>query len=139
MKIFVQDSLHMAEAGSYFEKSVKIDGDFLVPPRTEFWKDIVVSGNIYLCPESHVKGNITCKGGVICRGCVIEGDLIAGEDGELRISDGASVNRILSTGDVYLRKDVSAAEVRGNNILVLGKIQCGKLMGKNTRVVSGEY
>ena len=69
MAIFVQDTLHMAERGSYYEGSVKIDGDFLVPPRTEFWKDIVVSGNIYLCPESHVKGNVTCKGGVICRGC----------------------------------------------------------------------
>ena len=138
MAIFVQDTLHMAERGSYYEGSVKIDGDFLVPPHTEFWKDIVVSGNIYLCPESHVKGNVTCKGGVICRGCVIEGDLIA-EDGELRICDGASVHRIISTGDVYLRKDVISSEVRGNNILVMGKIQCGKLMGKNTRVVSGEY
>ena len=86
-----------------------------------------------------MKGNVTCKGGVICRGCVIEGDLIAESDGELRICDGASINRILSTGDVYLRKDVSASEVRGNNILVLGKIQCGKLMGKNTRVVSSEF
>ena len=43
MAIFVQDTLHMAERGSYYEGSVKIDGDFLVPPRTEFWKDIVVS------------------------------------------------------------------------------------------------
>lgn len=138
MTIFVQDRLHMAERGSYYEGSVKIDGDFLVPPRTEFWKDIVVSGNIFLCPESHVKGNVTCAGGVICRGCVIDGDLIA-EGGELRICDGAFVHRIISTGDVYLRKDVSASEVRGNNILVMGKIQCGKLMGKNTRVISGDY
>ncbi len=138
MTIFVQDTLHMAERGSYYEGSVKIDGDFLVPPRTEFWKDIVVSGCIYLCPETHVKGNVICKGGIIGRGCVIEGDLTA-DGGELRICDGAAVHRIISTGDVFLRKDVSASEVRGNNILVMGKIQCGKLMGKNTRVVSGEY
>ncbi len=138
MVILVQDSLHMAERGSYFEGSVKIDGDFLVPPRTEFWKDVDVAGSLYLCPESHIKGNVSCSGGVICRGCVIEGDLVV-NGGELTLCDGATIKRVLSSGDVFIRPGVTAAEVRGENILVLGKIQCGKLMGKNTRVVSSEF
>lgn len=137
MAILVQDSLYMPERGSYFEESVKIDGDFLVPPRTEFWKDLVVKGTLSLCPESHIKGNVSCKGGVISRGCIIDGDLNV-DGGVLIVCDGAVINRILSTGDVYLRQNVTAGEVRGNNILVMGKVQCGKLMGKNTRVISSE-
>ena len=94
-------------------------------------------GYVFILPSSFDPGNMVIYTKDNERIGVIEGDLIA-EGGELRICDGAVVNRIISTGDVFLRKDVSAAEVRGNNILVLGKVKCGKLMGKNTRVVSGD-
>ncbi|HJJ29793.1 MAG TPA: polymer-forming cytoskeletal protein [Methanocorpusculum sp.] len=135
MKVLVKDKLHMAEAGSYFRGSVQIDGDFLVPPRTFFWKDLVVTGNLYLCPESHVAGNVTCNGAVICRDSVIEGELDSGSE-QLTVCDNAKVRVIKSDGNVLLRPGIVSSEVRGVNILVMGKIQCAKLMGKNTRVVT---
>ena len=135
MKIFVKDNLHMAERGSYFRDSVKIDGDFLFPSRTYFWRDLVVTGNLYLCPESHVAGNVKCNGAVICRGSVIEGELDSGEE-QLTVCDKAKIRVINSSGNVLLRPEMVSAEVHGVNILVMGKIYCGKLMGKNTRVIS---
>lgn len=135
MTVFVKDGLHMAKKGSYFRESVKVDGDFLVPPRTQFWKDLVVSGTLYLCPESHVAGNVSCNGAVICRDCVIEGELSSGKE-QLTVCDGAKIRIIRSEGDVLLRKGAVSSEVHGVNVLVVGKIHCAKLMGKNTRVVS---
>ncbi|MDO5845382.1 MAG: polymer-forming cytoskeletal protein [Methanocorpusculum sp.] len=135
MAVLVKDNLYMAEPGSYYRGSVKIDGDFLVPPRTYFWRDVVVSGKLILCPESHIAGNAACRGAVVARGCVIEGELNSGAE-PVVVCDGAKVRVIRSTGSVLLRPGITASEVRGENILVMGKIQCGKLMGKNTRVVS---
>lgn len=135
MTIFVKDKMHMAEAGSYFRESVKIDGDFLVPPRTYFWKDLVVTGSLYMCPESHVAGNVSCNGAVICRDTVIEGELDSGKE-QLTVCDNAKVRVIKSDGNVLLREGMTSSEVHGVNILVMGKIQCAKLMGKNTRVIS---
>jgi len=135
MKVLVKDNLHTAEPGSYFRGSVMIDGDFLVPPRTFFWRDLVVTGKLFLCSESHVAGNVTCNGAVICHDSVIEGELNSGEE-QLTVCDNAKVRVIKSDGNVLLRPGIISAEVRGVNILVMGKIQCGKLMGKNTRVVT---
>ena len=135
MKVFVKDNLHMAEAGSYFRDSVKIDGDFLVPPRTHFWRDLVVTGKLLLGPQSHVAGNVKCNGAVICHDAVIEGELDSGLE-QLTVCDNAKVRVIKSEGDVLLRPEIVSAEVSGINILVVGKVQCGKLMGKNTRVIT---
>lgn len=95
----------------------------------------MVTGKLFLCPESHVAGNVTCNGAVVCRDSVIEGELNAGTE-QLTVCDNAKVRVIRSDGNVLLRPGVISAEVRGVNILVMGKIQCGKLMGKNTRVVT---
>lgn len=124
MKVLVKDNLHMAEAGSYFRGSVLIEGDFLVPPRTYFWRDLVVTGKLFLCPESHVAGNVTCNGAVVCRDSVIEGELNAGTE-QLTVCDNAKVRVIRSDGNVLLRPGVISAEVRGVNILVMGKISAG--------------
>ena len=93
MKVFVKGTTYLAEPGSYFKDSVKIDGDFIVPPKTQFWKDLVVSGHLSLGVGSRV-------------------------------------------GNVLLRPGIVSDEVHGENILVMGKIHCGKLMGRNTRVVT---
>ena len=135
MKVFVKGTTYLAEPGSYFKDSVKIDGDFIVPPKTQFWKDLVVSGHLSLGVGSRVGGNITCNGAVIGRGCLVEGELNAGSE-QLTVCDGARVRVIRSEGDVLLRPGIVSDEVHGENILVMGKIHCGKLMGRNTRVVT---
>lgn len=137
MAVLFKGNQYMAERGSFFPESVKIDGDFLVGPRGTFWKNLVVTGNLYLCPECQVKGNIICRGGVISRGCVLDGELKV-TDGPLTLCDKANVNKVNCNGDVFIRPGVSAGEIYGDTILVLGKINCGKLLGKKTRVVSAE-
>lgn len=134
MKVFVQNNLHMAEPGSYFRESVKIDGDFLVPRRTIFWKDLVVTGGLYLCPECTISGNVTCNGAVIGPGSIIKGEIDAGEE-QLTVCDNAAVRVIKSTGNVLLRDGVQSSEVHAENLLIMGKVRCNKLMGKKTKVV----
>lgn len=135
MKVFVKGTTYMAEPGSYFKDPVKIEGDFLVPPKTQFWKNLVVTGTLSLGAGSRVGGNILCNGAVIGRGCLVEGELCTGQ-GQVTICDGARVRVIRSEGNVLLRPGMAADEVHGENILVMGKVHCGKLMGRNTRVVT---
>lgn len=135
MKVFVKDTTYLAEPGCYFKKPVKIDGDFIVPPKTQFWKDLVVTGTLSLGVGSRVGGNVTCNGAVISRGCLIEGELISDTE-QVTICDGARVRAIRSNGNVLLRPGIVSDEVHGENILVMGKVHCGKLMGRNTRVVT---
>lgn len=135
MKVFVKDNLYMAEKGSYFRESVKIDGDFLVPKRTIFWKDVIVTGSLYLCPQCCISGNVKCNGAVIGPYSVIKGEIDSGDE-QLTVCDKAAVRVIKSNGNVLLRDGVQSNEVHAVNLLVMGKIKCNKLMGKNTRVVS---
>jgi len=135
MAVLYKGNQYMAERGSFFRESVKIDGDFLVASRSTFWKNLVVSGNLYLCPECQIKGNILCYGGVVSRGCIIEGELKA-IAGPVTLCDGAFIGKVTSQGDVIVRPGVRASEIYGDLITVMGKVKCGKLMGKKTRVVS---
>ncbi|HJK41481.1 MAG TPA: polymer-forming cytoskeletal protein, partial [Methanocorpusculum sp.] len=105
MKVFVKGTTYLAEPGSYFKDSVKIDGDFIVPPKTQFWKDLVVSGHLSLGVGSRVGGNITCNGAVIGRGCLVEGELNSGSE-QLTVCDGARVLVIRSEGNVLLRPGI---------------------------------
>ncbi|MDR3102645.1 MAG: polymer-forming cytoskeletal protein [Methanocalculaceae archaeon] len=135
MKVFAKGKIYLAEPGSYFRGPVKIDGDFIVPPRTQFWKDLVVTGRLSLGASSRVGGSVSCSGAVVARGCVVEGELTAGTD-QVTVCDGARVRVIRSEGNVLLRPGIVSEEVHGGNILVMGKIHCGKLMGRNTRVIT---
>ncbi|HJJ99073.1 MAG TPA: polymer-forming cytoskeletal protein [Methanocorpusculum sp.] len=135
MKIFVKDTTYLAEPGSLFTYSVKIDGDFIVPQKTHFWKDLVVTGHLSLGAYSRVYGNVSCNGAVISRGCLVEGELNA-ETEQLTVCDGARVRIIRSKGNILLRPGIVSDEVHGENILVMGKIHCRKLVGRNTRIIT---
>ncbi|HJJ54860.1 MAG TPA: polymer-forming cytoskeletal protein [Methanocorpusculum sp.] len=137
MAVLYKGNQYMAERGSFFSESVKIDGDFLVGPRSTFWKNLVVSGNIYLCPECHIKGNVLCYGGVVGHECIIEGEFKA-IAGPVTLCDNAALGKVTCQGDVMVRPGVRASEVYGDMITVVGKAKCGKLMGKKTRVVSAD-
>ena len=135
MAVLVKGRKYMAERGTFLQGSVKIDGDFLMAHRCTIWGNLVVTGNLYLCPECQINGNVLCTGGVIGRSSAINGTVTATE-GPLIVCDGAKIREINCKGDVSLRPEVSSESVTGVNILVLGKVHCGKLMGKNTRVIS---
>ncbi len=135
MAVFYKGNQYMAEHGSFFRESVKIDGDFLVASRSTFWKNLVVFGNLYLCPDCQVKGNVLCWGSVVSRGCTIDGELKA-IAGPVTLCDGAKIGKVNSQGDIFVRPGVTASEIYGDLITVMGKVHCGKLMGKKTRVIS---
>lgn len=101
MKIFVNGTTYLAEPGCYFEKPIKIDGDFIVPLKTQFWKDLVVIGTLSLGVGSRVGGNITCNGAVISCGCLIEGELISDTE-QVTVCDGARYSS-MSTKHLYCR------------------------------------
>lgn len=137
MAVIYKGTQYVAETGSFFRESVKIDGDFTVAPRGTFWKDLVVTGNLYLAPLCQIKGNVSCKAAIVSRGCIIDGTMTITE-GPLTLCDGADVQKVTCAGDVLIRPGVCAREVHGETITVVGKVHCGKIMGKKTRVVSAE-
>jgi len=137
MVVFVQGTKYMAPRGSFFQGSVKVDGDLLLGQRSTIWGNLVVNGNLYLMPQCQINGNVTCNGGIIGHGTVISGTYYVNQ-GTLTVCDGAKIHTITSTGDIFLRPDVTSEEVSGINILVLGKVHCGRLMGKNTRIISSQ-
>ena len=135
MAIQYKGNQYVAERGSFFRDSVMIDGDFIVGGRSTFWQNLNVTGKLYLCPECQIRGNIVCSGGVIGRGCNIDGDMTAGT-GSLILCDNSTVGCVSTEGDVLVRPGVSAKEIYGDLITVVGKVRCGKLMGKKTRLMA---
>ena len=135
MAVLVKGRKYMAEYGTFLQGSVKIEGDFLMAHRCTIWGNLVVTGSLYLCPECQINGKVICTGGVIGRRSSITGTMMV-TGGPLIVCDGAQIKEINCKGDVCLRPEVSSESVTGSNILVIGKVHCGKLRGKNTRLIS---
>jgi cytoskeletal protein CcmA (bactofilin family) len=123
-----------AKRGSYFEGNVRIDGDFIVPPRTHFWGRLNVSGDLELGPRSSVALGIECGNAIIGSQCRVKGPITA--TGDITILDHASVHSIQAGGRVVLRPGVIVGDVTsGDAILVHGKIKSGNLIGKSMKFV----
>jgi hypothetical protein len=56
-----------AQKGAHFEGNVKIDGNFIVPARTNFWGQLTVTGTLELGPGSSVALGVNCWNAVIGR------------------------------------------------------------------------
>lgn len=125
---------YFAQKGSYFEGNVKIDGDFVVPPKTHFWGRLNVSGTLELGPRSSVSLDITCGGAVIGSQCRVKGPIVA--QGDVVILDHAVVHSIQAGGRVILRPNVTVGDVTSADaIIVHGKIKSGNLIGKSMKVL----
>ena len=123
-----------AKRGSYFEGNVKIDGDFVVPPRTHFWGRLNVSGTLELGPRSSIALEIVCGNAVIGSQCRVKGPITT--RGDVTLLDHASVHSIQAGGRVILRPGVIVGDVTsGDAILVHGKIKSGNLIGKSMKFV----
>jgi len=125
---------YFAQKGSYFEGNVKIDGDFVVPPRTHFWGRLTVTGNLELGPRSSVALDISCGNAVIGSQCRIKGPVVA--SGDVTILDHASIHSVQAGGKVILRPGVIVGDVTSQDaIIVHGKIKSGNLIGKSMKVL----
>lgn len=123
-----------AQKGSYFEGNVKIDGDFVVPPRTHFWGRLNVSGTLELGPRSSISLDIACGSAVIGAQCRVKGPIVS--QGDVVILDHASVHSVSAGGRVILRPGITVGDVTSQDtIIVHGKIKSGNLIGKSLKVL----
>ncbi len=138
MKVFRDGDTFIAPRGSYFEGNVKINGDFIAPVDTHFWGHLVVDGNLELGPNSTVKYKLTCRNAVIGANVKIGGDVNV--EGSITVCDNTTMKNINAGGNVILRPGVSVGDVKcGGTLYVLGKVQSGKLFGKQVKVLRNPY
>ena len=133
-KVISHGNTFFAPKGSYYEGNVKIDGDFVVPPRTHFWGRLVVAGRLELGARSSIALDVTCGSAIIGSQSRIKGPLTA--TGDVTLLDHAAVLSVSAGGNVIIRPGVHVGDVTaGETITVHGKIKSGKLTGKNMKVL----
>ena len=129
-----QGDTFFAQNGAYFEGNVKIDGNFVVPPRTHFWGRLDVTGQLELGPRSTVALGITSGSAIIGSNARIKGPLVAEHD--VTVLDNAVIHEIRAGGKVTLRTGVRVGDVTaGDSLIIHGKIRSGKLIGKTVKVL----
>ena len=129
-----QGDTFFAQRGAYFDGNVKIDGNFIVPPRTHFWGRLDVRGRLELGPRSTVAFGITCGSAIIGSSCRIKGMIVAEHD--VTILDHAVTHDVTAGGKVTLRTGVHVRDVTAGDALVIhGRIKSGKLIGKTVKVL----
>ncbi|MDD5144265.1 polymer-forming cytoskeletal protein [Methanoregula sp.] len=132
--VIQKGTTYFAQKGSYFEGNVRIDGDFVVPPRTHFWGRLNVTGTLELGPRSSVALDITCGSAVIGSQCRVKGPIVS--QGDVVILDNAVVHTVQAGGRVILRPNVTVGDVTSADaIIVHGKIKSGNLIGKSMKVL----
>jgi len=137
VKIYRWNHTFVVPGGSYFEGHVRIDGDLLVPRDTHFWGRLVVEGDLTLGPRSTVGAGVWCGNAIIGDHVRIRGPLVA--VGDVLVCDGAAIGMIRATRDVKLRPGVQVGDVvSGRTILVQGKVESGRLLGRTVKIVGAE-
>ncbi len=138
MKIYRQGDSFIAPRGSYFDGNVRVPGNFIVPPETHIWGRLDVNGTLELGPMSTVGGDVTCERAVIGNKVRIKGRLDVIED--VVLCDDAKVATVRAGGDITLRPGVKVGEVSSDEtIYVVGKIQSGRLTGRNVKVLGNGH
>jgi len=128
------ESTYIVPRGAYFDGHVHIDGDLLVPRDTHFWGRLVVEGDLTLGPRSTVAEGVWSGNAVIGDRVRIRGPLVA--VGDVMVCDGAAIGLIRAARDVTLRPGVRVGDVvSGRTILVQGKVESGRLLGRMVKVV----
>jgi len=134
VKIYRWNDTFIVPGGAYFEGHVHIDGDLLVTRNTHFWGRLVVEGDLTLGPYSTVAAGVWCGNAIIGDHVRIRGPLVA--IGDVLVCDGAVIGMIKAARDVRLRPGVRVGDVvSGRSILVQGKVESGRLLGRTVKVV----
>ncbi|MDD1663016.1 MAG: polymer-forming cytoskeletal protein [Methanomicrobiales archaeon] len=134
VKIYRWNDTYIVPRGAYFEGHVHIDGDLLVPRDSHFWGRLVVEGDLTLGPYSTVGAGVWCGNAIIGDHARIQGPLVA--VGDVMVCDGTAIGMIRAARDVKLRPGVRVGDVvSGRTILVQGKVESGRLLGRTVKVV----
>ena len=137
MKIYRWNTTFIVPKKAYFEGHVHIDGDLLVPWETHFWGRLLVEGDLTLGPRSTVGAGVWCGNAIIGDHVRIRGPLVA--VGDVLVCDGAAIGMIRAARDVKLRPGVRVGDVvSGRTILVQGRVDSGRLIGRTVKVVGAE-
>lgn len=133
MKIFQWGDTYIAPRGSFFDGHVRIDGSLITPADTHFWGRLVVAGRLELGPKSSVGGQVIAQSAIIGPWAKVKGPLITLEG--VTVCDHACIQSIQAGGHVLLRPGVTVGDVKSDEtIVVVGKVQSGKLLGRNVKV-----
>ncbi|KLK88030.1 integral membrane protein CcmA involved in cell shape determination [Methanoculleus sediminis] len=133
MKVYRHGDTYIAPKGSFFDGNVKIDGNFITPPETHVWGNMVVAGRLELGPGSTVGGFIEAESIVIGHDAKIKGPIRVLETAT--ICDNASLHSVKAGGNVTLRPGVSVGAVNSDEtIFVYGKVTSERLFGRAVKI-----
>jgi cytoskeletal protein CcmA (bactofilin family) len=134
VKIYRVKDTFIVPREAYFEGNVYIDGDLLVPRNTHFWGRLVVEGDLTLGPYSTVAAGVWCGNAIVGDHARIRGSLVA--VGDVLVCDGAAIGMIRAARDVKMRPGVRVGDVvSGRTILVQGRVESGRLLGRMVKVI----
>jgi NDP-sugar pyrophosphorylase family protein len=134
VKICRWNNTFIVPKGACFEGHVHIDGDLIVPRDTHFWGRLLVEGDLTLGPWSTVGAGVWCGNAIIGDHVRIRGPLVA--VGDVLVCDGAAIGMIRAARDVKLRPGIRTGDVvSGRTILVQGKVESGRLLGRTVKVI----
>jgi len=138
VKIYRMNDTFIVPGGTYFEGHVRIDGDLLVPRDTHFWGRLVVEGDLSLGSFSTVGAGVWCGNAIVGDHARIRGPLTA--VGDVMVCDGAAIGMIRAARDVKIRPGVRVGDVvSGRTIIVQGKIESGRLLGRTVKIVGATF
>ncbi len=133
MKVYRHGDTYIAPQGSFFDGNVKIDGNFIAPPDTHIWGDMVVAGCLELGPYSSIGGSVRAGRAVIGHDARIKGPLSVLES--VTVCDNAHLVSIMAGGDITLRPGVRVGDVNSKEtIFVYGKVNSDRLFGRAVKV-----
>ncbi|WP_292384714.1 polymer-forming cytoskeletal protein [Methanoculleus sp. UBA430] len=133
MKVYRHGDTYIAPKGSFFDGNVKVDGNFITPPETHIWGNVVVAGCLELGSGSTVGGFIEAESIVVGHDAKIKGPLRI--KGTATICDNASLHSIQAGGNITLRPGVRVGDVNSaETIYVYGKVTSERLFGRAVKV-----
>lgn len=133
MKVYRHGDTYIAPKGSFFDGNVKIDGNFITPPETHVWGNMIVSGRLELGPGSTVGGFIEAGSIVAGHDVRIKGPITVAETAT--ICDNACLHSITAGGNITLRPGVRVGAVNSaETIFIYGKVTSERLFGRAVKV-----
>ena len=133
MKVYRHGDTYIAPKGSFFDGNVKIDGNFITPPETHIWGNMVVAGRLELGPGSTVGGFVEAESIVVGHDAKIKGPVRVLETAT--ICDNACLHSVKAGGNVTLRPGVRVGAVNSDEtIFVYGKVTSEQLFGRAVKV-----
>jgi cytoskeletal protein CcmA (bactofilin family) len=138
IKYHEDSNTYIARKNTYFEGDVNIDGNFIVGPGSNFWKDLNVKGILKLGKATFVKGNIKADEAIIGARSEINGNIEV--LGDLKIFDSAQINGSAVAGkEMLVRPGCKIKFAKASNTMELvGKVSIKEIESGTKVIVRSE-